>query len=395
MLKLRSFCNGVQPLYFIQSFRHFQLFSTSTSNNQEFVNYLVESLGFSSGQALSISTKLARNRQTRGAKNFNDFNMCKNADSVVAYYTQIGVELLHIKNTICSVPDILLAKVDKNLKPKTEYFISLGFSGSDFVGLIKTNPRVLFHGLNTAIIPSIQALKEIMGNDYEVSLILKKSRQFRLNSVSKTLVPNVALLRNYGINIDLIRRQILKVAYPFFRNTKFFEDAVARVENKMGISRNSPKFMLGVHLLNCISVEKFESKIQIFKNFGWTELDIVTLCRNAPLTFALSEALIKIKLDFFMTKLGYESKDFSKKFFILGLSLDKRIVPRHKFLVVLKEKGFIKEYYFYSAMLYTESNFVKKFVLPFKEVHEVYCKQADMSLETLTVELSKLNSDAV
>ncbi|CAO2823935.1 unnamed protein product [Amaranthus hypochondriacus] len=395
MLKLRSICNGVQPLYFIQSFRHFQLFSTSTSNKQEFVNYLVESLGFSSKQALSISTKLARNRQIRGTKNFNDFNFCKNADSVVAYYIQIGVELLHLKNTICSVPDILVSNLDKTLKPKTEYFSSLGFSGSDFVGLIKTNPCVLFNGLNTCIIPAIQALKEIMGNHYEVSLILKKTRQLRFSSVSKTLVPNVALLRSYGIHIDLIRRQILKESCPFFRNTKFFEDAVARVEDKMGIPRDSPKFMLGVHLLNSISVEKIESKIQIFKNFGWTELDIVCLSRYAPLMFALSEALIKEKLDFFITKLGYEPKYLSKKFFLLTCSLDKRIVPRHKFLVVLKVKGFIKEYSLERAINVSESNFVKKFVLPFKEVHEVYCKQADMSLEMLTLKLSKLNSDAV
>ncbi|XP_057536021.1 uncharacterized protein LOC130814048 [Amaranthus tricolor] len=66
MMKFRRFYNGAQTLYFTHHFRHLQLYSSSTSNNPKFVNYLVEAIGFSNKEALSASNKLAHSRQIRG-----------------------------------------------------------------------------------------------------------------------------------------------------------------------------------------------------------------------------------------------------------------------------------------------------------------------------------------
>ena len=91
-MKFRRFYNGAQTLYFTHHFRHLQLYSSSTSNNPKFVNYLVEAIGFSNKEALSASNKLAHSRQIRGTKNVNDFNFLQNADSVVTYINQLGIE---------------------------------------------------------------------------------------------------------------------------------------------------------------------------------------------------------------------------------------------------------------------------------------------------------------
>ncbi|XP_056686083.1 transcription termination factor MTERF4, chloroplastic-like isoform X3 [Spinacia oleracea] len=378
MLKFHSNYNGAQRLNFFHGFRHLLLYSTSTSAecNPDFANYLVDFLGFSKQQALSTYTKLVRSRLARGAKKVSDFEFVENSNSVVKFLKQNGLEQCHIRTAVVSDPLILFSNVEKTLIPKTLAFQKMGFSVSDIVEVVKVNPSIFFMGLDTKIIPAFQALKEIMGCDLHVISIMKSPR-IRLLSVSKLLVPNVALLMNHGIPIELIRKQLLRNPFPFLRKTEFTQDALIRVEEKLGIPRDSPRFLLGIMLLNSLKETTVESKRQIFKSFGWTESDVVTLTISSPFLLALSEANLKKRLGFFMNELGYKPSFLAKTCSLFTCSLEKRIVPRHKTLLVLKEKGLITlDYSLVSAVSYTESKFLEKFVLPFKEVHEVYSKHA-------------------
>ncbi|XP_021766767.1 transcription termination factor MTERF9, chloroplastic-like [Chenopodium quinoa] len=399
MLKIRSNFNGVQALNFIHGFRHLLLYSTSSSIptqvNSGFTNYLVDFLGFSKQQALSTSSKLIQNRLGRGAKKVSEFYFIENANSVITFFKQIGLDQSHIRNAVVSEPQILLCNVDKILAPKTQVLRDLGFSGSDFAKLIKVNPSIYFMGLDSNIVPAIQALREIMGCEHLVIRILKKSNGLRLSCIPKVLVPNVALLRSYGISIESIRKCLLRDASPFLRNVDFFENAMIKVGEKLGISSVSPRFLSGIMLLTSVSEKTIELKREVFKSFGWTESDITTLSSSSPFLLALSEATIKKKLDFLMNELGYEPSYLSKRCNLLTCSLEKRILPRHKTLIVLKEKGFIKaDYNFQTCISVTESQFLKKFVLPFKEVHGIYSQHAGISLEFLTLGSSKTNSNA-
>lgn len=108
------------------------------------------------------------------------------------------------------MPQVLLCNVDKILKPNIEYFLNLGFSESEFFALVKNDPYFILSGLNTKIIPAIQALKETLGCDHQVNLLLKKSTHFfRRGCVPQSLLRNIALLRNYGIPVELIRKRIV------------------------------------------------------------------------------------------------------------------------------------------------------------------------------------------
>ncbi|KNA11683.1 hypothetical protein SOVF_132930 [Spinacia oleracea] len=395
MLKLRSNYNGVQGLNFINGFRHLLLYSTSTSAecNPDFANYLVDFLGFSKQQALSTCTKVVRSRLARGSKKVSDFEFVENSNSVVSFLKQTGFEQSHIRSAVIRNPRILFCNVDKTLIPKTLAFQKMGFSVSDVVEVVKVNPSIFFTGTDTKIIQAFQILREIMGCDHHVISIMKWPNIW-LSCVSKLLVPNIALLRNHGIPIESIRKRLLRDPCSFLRKTEFIQDALIRVEEKLGIPRHSPQFLLGVILLTSFKETTIESKRQIFKSFGWTESDVVTLTILSPFLLTLSEASLKKKLGFLMNELSYEPSFLAKRCALFTCSLEKRIVPRHKTLLVLKEKGLIKmKYSFMSAIKLSESQFLKRFVLPFTEVHEVYSKHAGISLEKLTVGLSKPYSD--
>jgi len=53
---------------------------------------------------------------------------------------------------------------------------------------------------------------------------------------------------------------------------------------------------------------------------------------------------------------------------ILGYSIEKRLMPRHCVLRILKAKGFLsKEISFYYAVNITEESFLEKFLLPYNK----------------------------
>uniref|UniRef100_A0A7C9EIF3 Uncharacterized protein n=1 Tax=Opuntia streptacantha TaxID=393608 RepID=A0A7C9EIF3_OPUST len=100
------------------------------------------------------------------------------------------------------------------------------------------------------------------------------------------------------------------------------------------------------------------------------------MMRRNPNCFRKSKEKIKKSLNFLMKELGYEPKYVITNSFLLTCSLEGRLVPRHRTLMVLKEKGFVRQSYaFISAVTLTESKFLNKFVLPFKEARQFYAKQ--------------------
>ncbi|KAL2899853.1 Transcription termination factor MTERF4 chloroplastic [Bienertia sinuspersici] len=387
MLRIRSICNGAKDFNFIIGFRQLVLYSTSISieGNPNFVNYLVENLGFSRQQALSTSTKFTRDRLHRGAKKVSDFNFVGNVDSVITFLNKIGLQQNHIRNAIDFEPRVLVSNVDKTLMPKIEGLEKLGFSRSDIADVFSVNPSIFMLAFNTTIIPAIQALREIMDCEGHVISLLKKTRHKKLTTISRFLVPNVALLRSYGIPNGSIRKFILKNPYSFLIKTDSFQNAVIRVEEKLGIPRTSPQFLAGIALVTTSTEKGIESKKQVYKSFGWTDSDIATLVLLNPVLLALSEDSIKKKLDFVMNEVGCKASYLAPRCYVLTYSLEKRVVPRHKTVLFLKENGLITENYSLGTVVtLPHSKFLKKFVLPFKEVHEFYSKHAGISLRKIT-----------
>jgi mTERF domain-containing protein, mitochondrial len=52
---------------------------------------------------------------------------------------------------------------------------------------------------------------------------------------------------------------------------------------------------------------------------------------------------------------------------ILVFSLQKRLMPRHYAMKVLKDKGLVKEFGFYIALSLFEKKFVERFLVPFNK----------------------------
>ncbi|KNA14713.1 hypothetical protein SOVF_105150 [Spinacia oleracea] len=379
MLKFGSFCNhDVRALYFIHGFCH-RLLSTSPSSSSKSLQPLqiLTNLGFQKKKSLS-STKLYRYLEAQEVKKVSNSDFAENVDSVVDFFKQIGFEQSQIKKVISYDPRLLSANVDKTLKPKVKVLQDLGFSGSDVVHAILANPLILNRRLN----PAIDALREVLGSDYNVVRILKQSKWISFAAAAKHLVPNVKLLQNYGISNDKITKYMLQQPRVLVRKTDIFQDMLITVEEKFCIPRDSSSFLPGIYLA-CFKEESFEGKCDIFKSFGWAHSDVLTLIRQNPYCLGLSEARITKKLNFLMKELSYEPAYVAAHNQMMSYSLEKRVIPRYKMLVFLKEKRLLtRDYSFYTVACWSEPKFLKKLVEPFKDVipdiHQVYLSTRDV-----------------
>ncbi|GMH31465.1 hypothetical protein Nepgr_033308 [Nepenthes gracilis] len=322
-------------------------------------DYLIKSLGFSREQAISTSTKVSH------------LKPAGNPDSIINFFIQNGFNKSQIKDMIYSAPKILLTDVEKTLKPKIRVFQDLGLSGSDLAKVIPSN-SVVERDLNSHIIPALELLKSILITDENVVRALKRSR--RLLWYPRYFQQNIALLQNYGVSDERIRKLILKNPDNFLWGPKWLENIMIRVEEYLGIPRHSAMFLYGVLALAALSEKTLEAKFQIFKSYGWTESDIRTMAKANPLCLTISDAKIRSGLDLFMKELGYKPDYLSLHSVLLKLSLEKRILPRNVVLQVLKDKKLLKKNYsLYTVMISTDSQFLEKFVLPYKEeVPELY-----------------------
>ncbi|XP_074281172.1 transcription termination factor MTERF15, mitochondrial-like [Silene latifolia] len=365
MLRIRCCKCSVQVAdYYLHNFQHLLQFSTNSSNqnpkfpNQSYTNYLINNLGFSNQQAHSISTKLPYK--------FDDAHFPKfsgNANSVIHFLKQHDFNDTHIKKVVSYYPQILSANVDQTLKPRFQVFQDHGFSASNLVSLISSNPFIASRHMD----PIIPDLRAILGSTDNLIKFFRKIHLSMGQSDLGNLNSNVELLnKEYGVDINVIRNAILQSPRAYVKNTEFFQNAMVRVEKELGIPRNSGMFTYGIHLLCGSSKKRIESKCQVFKSFGWTEYDVSELMRRNPLLLLTSEENIRKKLGFLMTELGYKPDFLAIHSTLLGNSLEKRLAPRHRVLLVLKEKGLL-DYSFHTAAKMTEKQFLKIFIEPFKD----------------------------
>ncbi|GAB4860520.1 hypothetical protein Ancab_035680 [Ancistrocladus abbreviatus] len=339
--------------------------STAAEDSDIVADYLVNSLGFSREQALSKSTKVRPLKST------------ENADLVMDFFTQSGFDKSQIKSMVYNVPRLLSVNVDRTLKPKIRFLQDLGLSVSDVVRIVCRNPSIIDRGLLTHFIPMLEFLKSVFTTDDNVIRAIKRSP--RILCYSEYLRQNIELLRNYGIPDERIRMFSLKNPNIFLWSPEWIKDVITRVEEKLQIPHDSGMFLYGVRALAGVSQKNLRKKFLIFKSYGWTDSDILTMGRINPNCLTTSDKKIRTRLNFFMKELGHGPGYLASRPVLLRLSLEKRVLPRNAVLQFLEDKMLIKRKpSFYSTMLKTDSNFLGKFVLPFKDeapsLYEIYIK---------------------
>ncbi|XP_062169029.1 uncharacterized protein LOC133875057 [Alnus glutinosa] len=321
---------------------------------------LFESLGFSSTSLAKMLIKYPTVLES-------------DAYTVVEFFRARGFRDEQISTLTMKRPEFYLYDAHKILKPKFEFFKSLGLSDLEITKLLSTKPSILARSLEKQIIPCVQELRRILGTEENVLKAIKAGcgRGLIEANVEKVLKPNLSLLINHGVPHSLALKLLLLRSNPLLMSTYRFSEIVSEVM-KLGFDPNNLQFVIAIHSM-AMSKTLWERKVEAFKSFGLSKDEIYSAFKRQPLFMLVSEKKIQKSMGFFVNKVKMKPSLIPKNHYLLLYSLEKRIIPRCSVLQLLISKRLIKENTnIFHAIRMSENKFVEKLVSKYQnEVPDV------------------------
>jgi mTERF domain-containing protein len=343
---------------YIQTTPLFNSVSNPTEQQSLTVSYLINSCGLSLEQAISAS-KVVRIENT------------EKPDSILKMLATYGFSKTHISSLISKLPPLLLAHPEKTIRPKIEYFESLGIRGPDLPRIICSDTTILMSSLKRQIIPNIDFLKGFLETNENVVYALKQSAQLVRCNIKKVLVPNISTLRAHGVPEEHVAKLIIMQPRSLLLRTDLFKEVVCAIK-EMGFEPMRPSFILAVRCMSIISKVKWEKKKEVLTSFGWSENEFLLAFRVQPMLMICSEKKIRDVMDFLTNKAGLKQSDIARCPNLFLTSIERRLIPRCAVLQVLMSKAMVgknlgKNLDLVWALSSNKRYFEKKYVTQFME----------------------------
>jgi mTERF domain-containing protein len=344
--------------FILKSFTSIGLYESNEKQQEEehsfTASYLVNSCGLSPKSAILASQRM-------------DFENTERPDSVLNLLKENGFTHTQISKVVRAHPHFLLSDPEKTLLPKIEFFRSLGVSSSDLPGILSSTPRLFARSLKKQLIPCYDFLRSVLLVKEKVLTTLKRSPRAFLYSVTNNMAPNIALLRQLGVPQSAISSLVSNYPAEAFTTHTRFVEAVDEV-TEMGFDPLKTVFVHAIQVLLKMSKPKLESKLELYKRWGWSRDMALSAFKRNPICMLLSEEKITKAMDFLVNKIGWLSANIAMNPVVLSFSLEKRIMPRFSVIQILLAKDLVKNDLSLSTILTSnESRFLEKFVIKFEE----------------------------
>ncbi|RLM68929.1 uncharacterized protein C2845_PM17G04250 [Panicum miliaceum] len=342
--------------------------STSTSTSPapfslELEDYLVAACGLAPAQARKASEKEFDEAAKRSRKPLEEFSyprLCsalQNPDAILALLSGVGLSRADIAAVAAANP-LLLRSYVKTAGPRILALRDrLGLSAPEIVRFLLVGSR----GLRFDVIPKLQFLISFYGSFEKVLVAAKRCNGLLSASLEGVIKPNIALFRQFGVRgiVQLCSNNPWLLTY----NLEHVKEILLRAE-ELGVPRTSGMFKYAVSFAASNSKEKVAAKIHFFKRtLGCSESEVSIAMSKMPGILGLSDENLSRKIEFLVNEVGMEPQYILQRHVLLGYSLEKRLLPRHRVMKVLQAKGLLNsKWNFFSVIVIGEKAFRLKFI---------------------------------
>ncbi|XP_068344688.1 transcription termination factor MTERF15, mitochondrial-like [Pyrus communis] len=323
--------------------------SEISETHQDFkVNYLMNTCGLSPEGAISVSKRVK-------------LESPKKAESVLAIFRNLGLSQTQISKVVRSRPQILSADPEKILLPKLEFFISLGVSRVDLAKILAYNPHLLAVSLANRIMPTYDFLRSILSEKNVVALFKRYSQIF-LETRFKNVMPNIELLRESGMRPRGISLVLTYCTPVLMVRPEQLGQLVAEIK-EMGFNLEKTTSVNALCALCGKNKLVWNRCRESFKRWGWSDDDVLSAFKKNPQCMMMSEQKLMQAMDLLVNKMGWSSEMITKYPVVLGLSLERRLIPRCSVVKVLLLKGLMNDNLNLGSVLKpTDKQFLEMFV---------------------------------
>ncbi|XP_051150250.1 transcription termination factor MTERF5, chloroplastic-like [Andrographis paniculata] len=303
----------------------------------------------------------------------------ENCEATLSFLRESGFSNTQLEKMVNSVPTVLFGSLEGSIKPKIKVFQNIGFRSEDIPIIISSNPILLRLNLSNRVIPLLSMAKGLLGNDEAFSRFCRRSGWALSRDLEKTILPNIELLKSYGVPMERIIKFMCTFPRTLMYNPENFMKSVEKAE-EMGADRKSHMFIYSVRAVSQMSCKTLELKLQALRQFGFSESDIRATFQKSPYVFSSSVDRLKKTKDFLLATGKYDMSSIVKNPMALLFSIERRYNPRCKTLQLLESRNLIEKWPSLSGLfLMSDKAFFDKFVGPYlSELNNVYPTESSM-----------------
>ncbi|KAJ7961987.1 Transcription termination factor like [Quillaja saponaria] len=335
------------------------LFSTISSPTQPSnritlgIDDLLSSIKLNKNQSIYISNRISR------------LKSLEKPQSVINFLQKTGLSESHVKSAVRGNLQMLFADVEKNLKPKIEYFQQLGIVGSDMGKFLSWSSHVLRFSLEKTLIPNIEFLKKVLCNDknnnYLIKALIRCGSLIRKFSDSR-LARNAAFLESCGIVGSQLSVLMIRQPSLFVMKESIVRDSVSRAVD-MGFSLKSKMFVYAMDSTLSLTNETIRRKLELVQSCGISKEESMEMFRISPILLQVSEGKLKFGIEFYLHTVKWPKSVLIRRPSCLMFSMEDRVVPRYKVFQMIMSKRLlgnkVKKLSFSSMLIMTEQRFLK------------------------------------
>ncbi|KAJ1257594.1 hypothetical protein BS78_10G008500 [Paspalum vaginatum] len=321
---------------------------------------LVASCGLAPSQARKTAEKALKEASKASKKAFQEisFSRAFNPDAVLAVLYSVGLARADIAPVVAADPLFLRSSVKKIERRLHALRDRVGLSPPQIARLLLVSSRVLRRG---DIEANVEFLISFYGSFDKVLVMTKRSRSLLTTNLEKVIQPNIALFRRSGVGgIDQLRSNAPYVLTFKLERAKEF---LLRAE-QLGVPPTSQMFKYALAVVACHSRDKVAAKLDFFKRtLGCSQSEVSIAVPKMPQILNLADDNLLRHFEFLVNEVGMERQYILERPVLFGLSLEKRLVPRHYVMKVLLAKGLLNSNAgFYGLAMMGEENFRLKFI---------------------------------
>lgn len=330
-----------------------------SASNSKILRYLIENCGFSETLALPIANRIGHIKNPQ------------KPDSVIHFLRQSGFSEGQIRDAVRVTPQILLADVNKTLKPKFSLLQELGLTGSELGLYISKNSSFLTTSLERKLTPCIKILQKLLCNNSHVVLVLQRCKWIVSSDPSSKLLPNISSLQSCGIADSQLSMLLRRQPSIFIMKESALHDLIHRVKD-MGFSTDSRMFVYALYTISCMKPETLHRKFKLLQNFGISEDESMSVFRRAPSLLRTSEEKLQLGLQVYTNVIGVDLQVLVQNPGLLMFSIERRVLPRHRVIGILQSKMLLKkDPAMVNLIVMAERVFLRKYILKFEHIAEL------------------------
>ncbi|KQK18898.1 transcription termination factor MTEF1, chloroplastic [Brachypodium distachyon] len=311
--------------------------------------YLVASCGLPRAQAVKASKKISHLKSP------------SQPDAVLTFLSGLGVPRSDIAHLVSVDPRFLCASVERTLAPRVTELSELGLSRPQIARLI---PLALCSFRSSSLRRNLDFWLTVFGSFENVLKALQMNSGLLAADLEKVAKPNLALLQQCGLSASLFSEPF--IARVLIRTPRQVQDALVHID-KFGVLRDSRMFLYALVAFTVQTPEKLADKIRILEMHGWSQDDVLLAVKKMPGILTMSEERLPKNMHFLTKDAGLEISYIAQRPVLLKYSLERRLLPRHNVLKLLKAKGILNLQFDYRAAALSEEKFLGKFVHPYEE----------------------------